>query len=83
MTYISHCQESVPSHFHVLIKEIKDKDGLGNPIISAHLSEQIFANIETGPYCLLGEEAFHIECQSWYQNPYISDPDFHKMRPKQ
>ncbi len=36
------------------------KDGLGNPMISAHLSGQIFANIETGPYCFMGEEAFHM-----------------------
>ncbi len=38
---------------HVLIK-----DGSVNPMISAHLSGQIFANIEIGPYCFMDEEAF-------------------------
>ena len=32
------------------------KEGSGNPMISAHLNGQIFANIETTPYCFMGEE---------------------------
>ncbi len=30
------------------------KDGSWNPMISAHLIGQIFANIETSPYCFMG-----------------------------
>ena len=42
------------------LSAVKGKDGSWNVMVSGHLSGQIFASFETGPYCFVGEEAIDI-----------------------
>ncbi len=59
---------------NVLQDILGDKDGSGNPRVFAHLSGQIFAHIQTCPYCLVCEEPIHWECQKWYYYGYLRAP---------
>ncbi len=45
------------------VPAVKGKDGSWSPLIFAHLSGQICADIRTCPSCFVGEEPIHMECQ--------------------
>ncbi len=55
---------------HEISKIGKKFDGYwGNPIIFAHLSSQIFAEIETRPDCFVGEEPIRCHSMSYFDQP--------------